>query len=88
MDYKDEDELLKKENVAEEEFIYDEEAAEDYEANQVFMTPGQMVFRRFMRNRLAVVGICAIVFIFSTTVISICLRSRFRSFSKICFSFA
>ena len=64
MDYKDEDELLKKENVAEEEFVYDEEAAEDYEANQVFMTPGQMVFRRFMRNRLAVVGICAIVFMF------------------------
>ena len=63
MDYKEDDELLKKENAAEE-FVYDEEAAEDYEANQVFMTPGQMVFRRFMRNRLAVVGICAIVFMF------------------------
>ena len=42
----------------------EEEDREDYEANQVFMTPGQMVLRRFMRNHLAVIGIIAIVFMF------------------------
>lgn len=35
---------------------------EDYEANQVFMTPGQMVIRRFLRNKLAVVGLGALLF--------------------------
>lgn len=34
---------------------------EDYEENQVFMTPGQMVMRRFFRNKLAVVGIAALL---------------------------
>lgn len=42
----------------------EEQLQEDYEANQVFMTPGQMILRRFRRNKLAVVGICAIAFMF------------------------
>lgn len=40
----------------------DELDREDYEANQVFMTPGQLVFRRFIRNKLAVIGACGIIF--------------------------
>lgn len=38
-----------------------EEEREDYEANQVFMTPSQMVIRRFLRNKLAVAGLTTLV---------------------------
>lgn len=58
---KDNDMLMDEELLNENRVIIEEE---DYEANQVFMTPGQMIFRRFIRNRLAVTGICAIIFMF------------------------
>ena len=48
---KDNDMLMDEELLNENRVIIEEE---DYEANQVFMTPGQMIFRRFIRNRLAV----------------------------------
>ena len=56
------DEMLMDEELLNENRVIIEE--EDYEANQVLMTPGQMIFRRFIRNRLAVTGICAIIFMF------------------------
>ena len=60
MDYKEEDELLKEETAKEEEFVYSEEAAEDYEANQVFMTPGQVTdlkLKEFLLHILQFMGI-------------------------------
>lgn len=37
-------------------------AIDEIEKNQVIMSPGQLVIRRFLRNKLAIVGICVLIF--------------------------
>ena len=37
-------------------------AIDELEKNQVILTPGQLVMRRFFRNKLAVIGVCILVF--------------------------
>ena len=38
------------------------EARDSTENNRIFLTPGQLVMRRFIRNRAAVIGIVVLVF--------------------------
>lgn len=44
-----------------------EEISDEFERNQVILTPGQLVIKRFIRNRLAVLGLCiiAVMLVFS-----------------------
>lgn len=33
----------------------------EFEQNQVFLTPGQLIMKRFLRNKLAILGLVVIV---------------------------
>lgn len=42
--------------------INNEQEQDEFEQNQVILTPGQLIFKRFLRNKLAVVGLAVIAF--------------------------
>ena len=34
-----------------------------FEQNQIIQTPGQLIMKRFLRNKLAILGVCIILII-------------------------
>lgn len=42
--------------------INNEQEQDEFEQSQVILTPGQLIFKRFLRNKLAVVGLAVIAF--------------------------
>ena len=48
--------------------LRNQQEQDEFEQNQVIITPGQMVAKRFFRNKLAGVGMGVIVFIIKAPV--------------------
>ena len=38
-----------------------QEEQDNFEKNQIILTPGQLIMKRFLRNKLAVFGLCIIL---------------------------
>ena len=38
-----------------------QEEQDNFEKNQIILTPGQLIMKRFLRNKLAVLGLCIIL---------------------------
>ena len=40
-----------------------QEEQDIFEQNQIIQTPGQLIMKRFLRNKLAILGVCIILII-------------------------
>ena len=38
-----------------------QEEQDNFEQNQIILTPGQLIMKRFFRNKLAILGLCIIL---------------------------
>ena len=38
-----------------------QEEQDSFEKNQIIQTPGQLIMKRFLRNKLAILGVCIIL---------------------------